>query len=527
MGSMSQGWPYMCTTMIAFVRGVMAASIFAGSMHHVSGSTSTSTGLAPAMITTLAVTMMVKSGMITSSPAPTPIVSSAMWSPTVPLAQATPWVTLQYRAKLSSNWRTYFPCEEIQRVSRQSMTYFFSLPRRTGSQTGIISELLVPYFPAAYRTIVLGDAAGSTGGGQASWSREPLRRFSSRCPGAPQGSGRRTRGAGSGRAKRRRPRADRAPGDPGPPLRARSARQVGSASPSGVRGPSTRLVRSVSRVLDEPAGQSASATARLLFSVWSLPAAAAEHRLRAAPRAGTRLGRGTSRGLARAPHRLSPVRAYLSRCALAAPRAPLLALRPARRARGGVRMRHCADALRPRAALPSSRSPAGRRRHPAPALSLRAVAAARLPVRDVGRDRGRQRRAPARPLRHDLLSRSPRARAASDPGAQAPAPGAPAGRPPDLRLHPVGRDVTRHGRVAAGPPARAAVRPGPLRDRAGAEGDGRLARRAGRGEEARAGRYSPMTWMLISRFRGPWSPAKLPDRTRPRVPSPFVTGARV
>jgi hypothetical protein len=34
--------------------------------------------------------------------------------------------------------RTYLPCDEIHMVSRQSITYFFSLPRRTGSQTGII-----------------------------------------------------------------------------------------------------------------------------------------------------------------------------------------------------------------------------------------------------------------------------------------------------------------------------------------------------------------------------------------------------
>ena len=85
----------MCTTMMAFVRGVTAASIFAGSMHHVSGSTSTSTGRAPARITTLAVTTMVKSGMITSSPGPTPSTSSARCSPVVPLLHAIPCLTLQ------------------------------------------------------------------------------------------------------------------------------------------------------------------------------------------------------------------------------------------------------------------------------------------------------------------------------------------------------------------------------------------------------------------------------------------------
>ena len=42
---MSQGWPYMWTAMIAFVRGVIFSSIFRGSRHQVFSSTSTSTGL--------------------------------------------------------------------------------------------------------------------------------------------------------------------------------------------------------------------------------------------------------------------------------------------------------------------------------------------------------------------------------------------------------------------------------------------------------------------------------------------------
>src|SRR3972149_6509029 len=37
----------------------------------------------------------------------------------------------------------YLPSDEIQIVSRQSMTYFFSLPSRTGSETGIIVPLSV------------------------------------------------------------------------------------------------------------------------------------------------------------------------------------------------------------------------------------------------------------------------------------------------------------------------------------------------------------------------------------------------
>ena len=44
---MSHGRPIWCTGMIARVRGVIAASIRAGSMLYVRGSMSTKTGVAP------------------------------------------------------------------------------------------------------------------------------------------------------------------------------------------------------------------------------------------------------------------------------------------------------------------------------------------------------------------------------------------------------------------------------------------------------------------------------------------------
>ena len=44
---MSAGRPPMCTGMMAFVRGVIAASIFSGSRLCVPGSTSTKIGTAP------------------------------------------------------------------------------------------------------------------------------------------------------------------------------------------------------------------------------------------------------------------------------------------------------------------------------------------------------------------------------------------------------------------------------------------------------------------------------------------------
>src|SRR5437879_11355873 len=69
--------------MIARVRGVIAAAIRAGSIVSVSGSTSTSTGRAPTCSTTLTVAANVSGVVITSSPGPTPLATSAVWSPAV------------------------------------------------------------------------------------------------------------------------------------------------------------------------------------------------------------------------------------------------------------------------------------------------------------------------------------------------------------------------------------------------------------------------------------------------------------
>src|SRR5690606_27066054 len=69
--------------MIAFVRGETAASTAAGSMHSVSGRTSTRTGRAPTCSTTFAVAAKVSVGTITSSPGPTPSATSATWRPAV------------------------------------------------------------------------------------------------------------------------------------------------------------------------------------------------------------------------------------------------------------------------------------------------------------------------------------------------------------------------------------------------------------------------------------------------------------
>ena len=58
--------------MMAFVRDVIAPLELFGSMHQVSRSISTNTGVAPMYFTALAVATHVISGTITSSPGPTP-----------------------------------------------------------------------------------------------------------------------------------------------------------------------------------------------------------------------------------------------------------------------------------------------------------------------------------------------------------------------------------------------------------------------------------------------------------------------
>src|SRR6266576_1013812 len=68
---------------MARVRGVMAARTAAGSMFRVSGSTSTSTGRAPTCSITFTEAVKVSGVVMTSSPAPTPSVASAVCRPAV------------------------------------------------------------------------------------------------------------------------------------------------------------------------------------------------------------------------------------------------------------------------------------------------------------------------------------------------------------------------------------------------------------------------------------------------------------
>ena len=74
--------------MMAFVFGVIAASIFAGSMHLVLGSQSTNTAVAPAIQIASAVAKNVFGCVMTSSPGPMPIAINASQIASVPLPDA-------------------------------------------------------------------------------------------------------------------------------------------------------------------------------------------------------------------------------------------------------------------------------------------------------------------------------------------------------------------------------------------------------------------------------------------------------
>jgi hypothetical protein len=82
---MSAGCPYKWTGTIAFVRGVIALSILAGSIVRYEGSTSTNTGLAPAYSIAATVATKVNGTVMTSSPRPTPAASRDKCSALVPL----------------------------------------------------------------------------------------------------------------------------------------------------------------------------------------------------------------------------------------------------------------------------------------------------------------------------------------------------------------------------------------------------------------------------------------------------------
>src|SRR5262245_60879029 len=124
--------------MMAFVRGVILASTCEASMFQVSAAQSTRTGRAPARMIAAAQEIMVNVGRMTSSPGPMSSAATAASNATEPLATATPYLRPRRAANCSSKRRMNGPSEEIQPVSMHSSRYFFSLPSRDGSLTGII-----------------------------------------------------------------------------------------------------------------------------------------------------------------------------------------------------------------------------------------------------------------------------------------------------------------------------------------------------------------------------------------------------
>ena len=75
--------------MIAFVRGVIAASMSAGSMLYVFGSTSTHTGVAPVKEMALELAMNEPAGVMTSSPGRMPIARMPSSSADMPESRPT------------------------------------------------------------------------------------------------------------------------------------------------------------------------------------------------------------------------------------------------------------------------------------------------------------------------------------------------------------------------------------------------------------------------------------------------------
>ena len=88
MAVISAGCPNKCTGMIAFVFGVIAASIAFGQILNVRGSISTKTGMAPTYLIASAVAINVNGVVMTSSPSPMPSAINAKCRASVP--EATP-----------------------------------------------------------------------------------------------------------------------------------------------------------------------------------------------------------------------------------------------------------------------------------------------------------------------------------------------------------------------------------------------------------------------------------------------------
>src|SRR5215469_9836195 len=126
--------------MIALVFGVIKASNFEGSRFNVTGSASTTTGVAPARTIAAAHEIIVKVGKITSSPGPIRNAASATSKATDPFITAIPYRCPAMAVIPSSSFRTNGPSDDIQPVSTHSAKYLASFPFSSGSLTGIILD---------------------------------------------------------------------------------------------------------------------------------------------------------------------------------------------------------------------------------------------------------------------------------------------------------------------------------------------------------------------------------------------------
>jgi hypothetical protein len=131
--------------MTALVRGVIAFSTLAGSMHQVSALTSTSTAAALTSRTAPAVACQVSPGTITSSPNPTPQASRASCNDTVPLATDTAYLAPTNSAKALLNCRSFGPLYDQTPLLKTSSRPFSSFL----SQKGHLIRYCIPQRLAA------------------------------------------------------------------------------------------------------------------------------------------------------------------------------------------------------------------------------------------------------------------------------------------------------------------------------------------------------------------------------------------
>ncbi len=113
ISSIGAGQPYRCIGRIARVRGVIAASISAGSILYVRGSMSTKTGVAPTMPMASVVATNVNGVVMTSSPGPMSSARSARCSASVPEFRPTPCEPPTYAATSPSSAFTFGPLMNV------------------------------------------------------------------------------------------------------------------------------------------------------------------------------------------------------------------------------------------------------------------------------------------------------------------------------------------------------------------------------------------------------------------------------